>query len=269
MKNNLLNTEMKVGVLMQRMRVGGVMLLIIASLFLAGCGTWIQYLYTDEMCEDIAKKALQERFGEEFEVRSMYTDYWRHFYAVCTPEKHEDIVFTAKIGKNGELYSEDYFESIIGKQIKNYISYDIEELWPGTYVHIEKSDIKDKNKYDGSYYSITLEDYMRSTNDTGFAIADVYIPISISNKVSIEKEYYFWQEEIGEKIRDREIPRLSFRVWFLNDQIMKQIPAFYKEDEYKRVENLVGEPNYHFGYDDDYNMILTYEEYKERRLTNE
>lgn len=251
---------------MQKMRIRVSILLIAISLVLSGCGKWIQNFYTDEMCEQIAKKALLEKFGEEFEVRSMYTDYGQHFYAVCAPIENNEIVFVAKINKRGEILEENYLESILGKQIRDIIAPEINYMWPSAYINVQKSRINNKDNFDKGYYDILIKDYINETEYPGFALVDIFLPMSDINRYSWDDEYDFWKETIGGLISNREIPDLSIGIWFIDDSRLIKVSDFYHSNDPKFAENEFGDMSFHFGYDDEtLDIIISLDEYKAMR----
>ncbi|MCR5234087.1 MAG: hypothetical protein K6E53_09295 [Lachnospiraceae bacterium] len=214
-------------------------ILTILSIFmvflLTGCGN-----------EGIAKRALEKRYGEEFEVRSIYTDYRKHFFATCAPVNNEDIVFTAKITTSGEILESNYTEAILGKQIKDIIYPEIEKMWPGAYVAVQQMHNK----------------------ELPTALVDLFIPKSVADKWSIEEEYKFWSEDIGQMILQHKIPRLSVGAWILDDDRMGEADEFYKTTEPKItfLENEFGYMTFHFGYDENTLKMISFEDYKKRRI---
>ena len=98
---------------MKRRIISLLLILSLLSITLTGCGKWMQRFYSDKHLEKIAKKALYEKYNEEFEVRNIYQQVWTEFYAVCSPVKDETVVFEARFYKDGRLIYDYYMDETI------------------------------------------------------------------------------------------------------------------------------------------------------------
>ena len=64
------------------------------------------------------------------------------------------------------------------------------------------------------------------------------------------------------------IPELSVGVWVLDDDRMDEVYEFYRTTENKItfLENRFGDMTYHFGYDENTLKMISFEDYKKRRI---
>ena len=162
---------------------------------------------------------------------------------------------------------DDYLEMILGKQINDVIYPEIDKMWPGAYVNIKQMHIKD-SCLDINMHS--LKDFLDSYENPPYADVDLFIPRSVSDKWSIEEEYKFWSEDIGQMILQHNIPKISLGVWVVDDDRMSEVNEFYRTTERRItfVENKFGKMTYHFNYDELTMKMISYEDYKKRRIGN-
>ena len=170
------------------------------------------------------------------------------------------------INKRGEILEENYLESILGKQIRDIITPEINYMWPSAYINVQKSRINNKDKFDKGYYDILIKDFINETEYPGFALVDIFLPMSDINRYSWDDEYEFWKETIGGLISNREIPDLSIGIWFIDDSRLIKVSDFYHSNDPKFAENEFGDMSFHFGYDDEtLDIIISLDEYKAMR----
>ncbi len=258
--------ESSASMIKRKMRV--LVLILTIALFLSGCGEWAQYFYTESHLEEIAQTTLEEEYGEKFEVRNMYTDYWKHFYATCVPVNNSEVSFTAKIGKNGNLYYDNYLECILGTEIKNRILIPIEKRWPNSFVYVQQLRVDEYSlKLEKNYDTASINDYIKYTDEPYYSNVDLYIPISSYKNIDDEDEYSFWAEDIGNMIKNGDITKMSVAVWIVDDDLISRVREFYKSKEIRMttVVNEFGKPIYQFGYDEKNLEMISLDEYKKRK----
>ena len=71
-------------------------------------------------------------------------------------------------------------------------------------------------------------------------------------------------------ILQHNIPKISLGVWVVDDDRMSEVNEFYRTTERRItfVENKFGKMTYHFNYDELTMKMISYEDYKKRRIGN-
>lgn len=156
------------------------MILICASavFFMTGCKTKIEKLMEEE---------LYKKYGEEFFVRSYYSE-GTVFRGKCSPVAKEEVVFNVRIENDGTPnLDDDYDNKYLAYLITEDIREDIEGFFPNSFIHsrcsiknpIEITDLKGRE----------LGDLFETI---GMGDIDLYVSIYYSDK---EERYNGMYEE--------------------------------------------------------------------------
>lgn len=244
-------------------------LAVILAVVLTGCTNWVQAFYSKSHLMRIAKEALHEKYGGEYEVRRIYSDHWSQFYATVATVDEEEIIFTAAILKSGKIYKDDYLENILGKQAKDILYPKMNAMWPDAYVKCKVIFNRNyKDEIGNNYKSVTLKQLIETEGTKGNLLVDLFIPQSEEKRHSIEEEYDFWANDIGDMIKEGIVPGISLGAWIVEDNQMSEVEDFYEttEDKITFIKNKFGDTSFHFGYDDETLTIMsTFEEYRGQR----
>ena len=171
---------------MRKKRIRALGMLLAMCLLLSGCGSWKNYVYTDESLMREAAEALEDKYGEEFVIHDVWDKNQTMFYATCSPESNMDVVFQAEVYKDGRgLYSEEYLQGLITLQIRERFETKLAEVFGEDCFVI------------ASFYGAIL-----STEELAEALGEETVTTDYLKNLTVE-EYY----ELA-----KEPPRLGIRI---------------------------------------------------------
>jgi len=229
-----------------RIQVASVLLLL--SLLLTGCsGNVKNYVHTDSSLKREAADALEEKYDEEFVIHDVWTMSQTMFYATCSPEDEQDIVFEAKVYKDGRgVYSDEYIQGAVSKQLESRVQPRVEEVFGECFVKITFAIVEKPLDY---YNGVSIEEYFELYEDE-----HLYVQIFVnaekiqnsSNNMSREYEclsYLFKEEGIMEG---------GGTCYFVNTEEMNACKDYFITDSKERSgsEPFQGLQYFWFGYDE-------------------
>ncbi|MBQ7587579.1 MAG: hypothetical protein IJT37_06080 [Lachnospiraceae bacterium] len=214
-------------VMKRRSFISVVIVFIFSMTLLVGCGEWTQYFYSKAHCEKIAKKCLKEYFGEEFEIKGIYSQYWKQFYAYCSPVRDKDIIFEAKFSRSGYIIYDYYLEGVIAKQIEERLYNTLNSIWEDVYIAVDIGRDKGTKALEDNPKCITLEDYMKLREENGVALVYLFVPENDFTISDENNEYQIFANSIGTLIENNIIPRIGIYMGVVNENQMIRIKEYW------------------------------------------
>ena len=231
----------------------------------------MQRFYSDKHLEKIAKKALYEKYNEEFEVKKIYQQVRTDFFAVCSPVKDDTVVFEARLYKNGELIYDHYLDETIEDEIRDKVGKCFANLWNDYYVYGKSSyafKLNERNKeYSlGSYVDLTYElaEEDGDNDPNPYATVVIYLPSSVYIDSDPKDEYEIFENEVQELVNKHEIPPITVNVYVIADNQLQHIKEFYEKYAVEKsiLRDMRGKKRYQFIYDKNNGKLkIDYEEY--------
>ncbi|MDE7251318.1 MAG: hypothetical protein K2O32_00025 [Acetatifactor sp.] len=187
----------------------GIVLIILTFILLpkllGGSGR-IQYMKEREI--KLAQKELQEKYGEEFIIRDVYSRSPATLCVHCSPASNEEIVFRAEIFRDGRgVEFDEYIEGIVARKIEKEIEDELKKYYNSVFVQVyltsemvQHSGEPDR-EVDG-IKDITPEEYVKRF-DPLMCRVDIGIDAKEGNE-HLEEEYAFY-ESMREKISNQEM----------------------------------------------------------------
>ena len=116
---------------MRKIRVRVVSVLLLLSLLLTGCSSEVKnYIHTDTGLKHEAEDVLEEKYGEKFVIKKVWTKNQTTFYATCSPEANPEVVFEAEVYKDGSgWYTDNYIQALIARQIEERMEAKVNEVF--------------------------------------------------------------------------------------------------------------------------------------------
>ena len=232
-----------------------------ACLLLAGCATR----------EEVAKKLLEERYGEEFVVHKTWSS--GDSYATCSPKNNRNVVFEVRFSKdNGKIWSDRYVESVVSLQISQKLRKELQKYFLGCYVHVTKGNKNNSNylSFD-DILSVTPEMYVERYPQDSY-VASVYVERDKLQYDTIEEEYQYFSETLQEKMEEGLLPNITIHFYYVNAGQQNQIRQYFRtyDWEYGEYNDIIrGTYDWGFAYTDygrpNGQINKTYEEYEELR----
>ena len=231
-------------------------------IMLTGCGLG-NSIYSEARLKQIAMKSLYEKYGEKFVVHHAWSRSAEWFYADCSPESNSDIVFEATINKNGDgVEADGYVLEIIGNEIASMLQDDVQEVFDGCYT---------RECFTNYFKSQTIEDLKTHSIEENIRMLDfnlvsfqIYVDTEKIRQNKFEQEYKMFSETIQNKIVNGIIPNLDVKIFFVDDEMLKECEDYFHKSYYRRNSFGVKLNNFdviHFYYKDG----ITENEYAEKR----
>lgn len=237
-----------------------VTVLLGACLLLGGCTTR----------ETAAQKLLEQRYGEEFVVHRTWSS--GSSYAVCSPKNNRDVVFEISFsGDSSKIWDDRYLDAMVSLQISRKLERELQEYFPGCYVH-SHGNYGDDNRYlsFSDIQSVTPEMYTERYPDERFAV-NVYVEPENLQQDTIEEEYLYFSETLQEEMEDGLLPRLTIHVYYVDAGQKSRLKQYFRTSDWEvahtEYKDIIGAKSYDFGFGYVSGEInKTYEEYKELRM---
>ncbi len=243
---------------MRKMRVRVVSVLLLLSLLLTGCsGNVKNYVHTESSLKREAADALEEKYDEEFVIHDVWTMSQTMFYATCSPEDEQDIVFEAKVYKDGRgVYTDEYIQGAVSKQLKEKLQPKFEEVYGECFVKVTFTFVGKSSDY---YKDVTIEEFYQTYEDAGYYL-----------QVFINKENLKYNEDIVMKeysgicgLYDETMENCGCNLYFVEKDMFNKCQEESKVRA-KYDDTIDGSIEFGFGYDDGV-INKTLEEYDEVR----
>lgn len=114
---------------MGKRKIGLLAILLLLSIVLTGCNEWMNYIHTDAGLMRRGRRLLREKYDEEFVIYDVWNEGQKSFFAVCSPKNNPEVVFEAKIRKDGsKIWRDEYVQGIVGVEIKKKLLPEIQEI---------------------------------------------------------------------------------------------------------------------------------------------
>lgn len=234
-----------------------------ACLLLAGCATR----------EEVAKKILKERYGEEFVVHKTWSS--GGSYATCSPKNNRDVVFEVSFSKDdGKIRNDRYVNAVVSLRISKKLEEELQEYFPGCYVH-SNGNYGDRDRYlsFSDIQSVTPKMYTERYPEESFTVS-VYVEKEKLRQDTIGEEYQYFSETLLEEMEEGLLPDITAHFYYVDAEQQSQIRQYFLTHDW---ENGNGEYNdiirgaydWGFAYSDygrpNGKINKTYEEYEELR----
>lgn len=228
--------------------------LLVVCLLFSGCGSKDNAGKADDaVVKEIAAKALEEKYGEEFVVHKVRKTTKDTFFTVCSPKNRMDIVFEAEIGRwqkdgeeRGSIKYDDCADGAVAAQVSQKLEEEMQEIFPDCYVHaVAFGTHGDRFEHT----DCTLEEYMKSYTDRGFdPMAEMYILIQIHIKEgepdedALKAEYRYFSERMQKEVAEGNFLPATIWIYSTDTETREWCREYFQEnyqgwqDYYNKLE---------------------------------
>jgi hypothetical protein len=198
------------------------LLVIIALLGMSGC---MNFMFGPSRA-DIAKKVLKEKYNEDFSIfasgEGFGTLTGNTFKVVAAPVGNEDLMFEAKVQKEGKWMIDEYAEALLEDEIKQITSDKVRELTDDfflkVYVGFADTDYTDKSK-------VSLEDFSKRYTNVPIVLTLLLDKTAMAN-IDAEKEFQVLQELFAEKLPIR----ASLEIYYTDTETIQKSQEYFKKN---------------------------------------
>ena len=209
----------------RRVKIKLLSVLLLLCLLLTGCNEWKNYIYTDASLTRVAQKALKEKYDEKFIIYDVWDACQTTFYAVCSPENDEEVVFEAEIWKDGRgIYEDEYAQGIVSKQLQERLKCFPEKIansyWIEPIVFCRKPIQIDEVE------NLTVEKYIEIVEK--IEEPNVYYLFFLNQDdlkgLTVEEEYSLFEKDFAEE----DIIVDTCRIHFVNQETLQEVINYFK-----------------------------------------
>lgn len=244
-------------------------ILIVCTLLLALCLTGCGLFRSDT---DQLKDLLEDKYGEEFEVKSYY--YSGDMWAMCYPVSDPTLIFQVRTDDKVSYIAHDYYlQTVVARQVEEEYEPLAQQAFPGCYLSVDISNtLSSAPENFPKADTVTLDDitrYCESMGQSSRIVLNIFIDTSQMSEENMEAEYVFLAEEIGGRVVNSELPDTIVKLYFGNTLFVQACENAIEEetwmnsDIYEVTEDC---PKIWIGYDDNNEIVYTLDEYIEKRM---
>jgi hypothetical protein len=215
--------NLKGDVLMRKVKTSALLLLVIIALLgMSGCMNFM----SSPSRADIAKKVLKEKYNEDFSIYTSGEGYGtltgNTFKVVASPEGNKDLIFEAKIQKEGKWMIDEYVEALLEDEIKQTASDKIRELTDDfflkVYVDFADTDYADKSK-------VSLVDFSKRYTNVPIVLTLLLDKTAMAN-IEAEKEFQVYRELFAEKLPIR----AALEIYYTDTETIEKSEEYFKKN---------------------------------------
>ncbi|MEH7491352.1 DUF5037 domain-containing protein [Neobacillus niacini] len=208
---------------MRKVKTSALLLLVIIALLgMSGCMNFMFGPSRDE----IAKKVLKEKYNEDFSIygsgEGFGTLTGNTFKVVASPEGNKDLMFEAKIQKEGKWMIDEYVEALLEDEIKQTASEKIRELTDDfflkVYVGWADTGYTDKNK-------VSLDDVFKRDTKVPIVLTLLLDKTAMAT-IDAEKEFQVYQELFAEKLPIR----AALEIYYTDTETIQKSEEYFKKN---------------------------------------
>lgn len=259
---------------MRKIRVRVVSVLLLLSLLLTGCSNEVKnFIHTDTGLKHEAEDVLEEKYGEKFVIKKVWTKNQTTFYATCSPEANPEVVFEAEVYKDGSgWYTDNYIQALVARQIEERMEAKVNEVFGECHVEAafyggmpnidELRELTSEENPTLEYFkNLTVEEYYELDDKSRLAIYVFIDKEKINyNREQVKKEFDFFVHIYdGESIKNDDTV-----FCFVNKEKIEECKQYFLENGIVRSGFLEYETVFGFSFDTG-SINRTFEEYDEVR----
>jgi hypothetical protein len=209
---------------MRKVKIPALSLFVI--IFLLGVSGCMSFFSKGEDREDIAKRLLKEKYHEDFSIYGSGEGYGtltgNTFKVTASPEGNKDLMFEAKVEKEGKWMIDEYVEALLEDEIKQTASDKIRELsddfFLKVYVGFADTDYTDKSK-------VSLEDFTKRYTNVPIVLTLLLDKTAMAN-IDAEKEFQVYQELVAEKLPIR----AALEIYYTDTETIQKSEEYFKKN---------------------------------------
>ncbi|MCM3694304.1 hypothetical protein [Neobacillus niacini] len=209
---------------MRKVKIAALSFFVIISLLgVSGC---MNFFSKGEDRADIAKRLLKEKYNEDFSIYGSGEGYGTltgdTFKVVASPEGNKDLLFEAKVQKEGKWMIDEYVEALLEDEIKQTASDKIRELTDNffmkVYVGFADTDYTDKSK-------VSLEDFSKRYTNVPIVLTLLLDKTAVAN-IDAEKEFQVYQELFAEKLP----LNAALEIYYTDTETIQKSEEYFKKN---------------------------------------
>ena len=210
---------------MKFIRIKSIAYLFLICVLMCGCD-YRNYFYTENSLKKVAEKSLEEKYGEEFVVHRVWNKSQTMFFADCSPEDNEEVIFTADIRKNGDgIVADGYAQGVVAKEVDDLLKDDFKKYFGDCYTLAFITNYYNVYKFSDAK-NVSIDEYMKKVDldDVGYF---VYVDKSLILDETIDEECEFFEEVIPDMIEKKQIPDLCIKIYFTTGELKDKCKDYY------------------------------------------
>jgi hypothetical protein len=169
---------------------------------------------------------LKEKYNEDFSIYTSGEGYGtltgNTFKVVASPEGNKDLLFEAKVQKEGKWMIDEYVEAVLEDEIKQTASDKIRELTDNffmkVYVGFADTDYTDKSK-------VSLDDFSKRYTNVPIVLTLLLDKTAMAN-IDAEKEFQVYQDLFAEKLPIN----AALEIYYTDTETIQKSEEYFKKN---------------------------------------
>lgn len=226
------------------------------------------FLFTEGSGIRMARKALQEKYGEEFIIHDVWSKSPGEFYADCSPVSNEEVVFQAVFWNDGSgIEYDEYLQGVISRKISDRFQEELGQIFDDCYVYtsipytagVEFDNVPET----------TIEQYVKryreERSEGGYWVVYVFINLEREQEGDVEREYEYFSQVGSKWIEKKQTPNIYIELYGVDEETRNWCEEYFSIKSEPRGEFTSMEfknPYFSIRYIEG-EITKTFEEYKE------
>ena len=189
------------------------------------------FMYTEESGIQMAKKALQEKYGEEFIIHDVYSKSQSDFFANCSPLANEKVVFQAVLWKDGRgIEYDEYIQGLIEWKISERFQEELKQIYDDCYVYTfipYAAKVKFDNVPDTTIEQY-VEKYKEEHGEIGNWVICIFINLEREKEGDVEREYEYFAH-VGLEQEKSHMPNIYFDLYGVDEETKNWCENYFNE----------------------------------------
>ncbi len=181
--------------------------------------------------EETIKKALRDRYGEDFNVHEIDC-FENSFRAIVSPTNNKGLLFYAEINNDGSGLEDHYYNAYASFLMQKLLKEELKQFFPDSYIRAEINGMHVKNQ-ELDFRNMTIEEILDNSiisDEFGYLGVDIYINEEKGTNKEYEKEYDFFSEKVTNYVNEKKLLPIGVCFWYVQEDSFDRIVQYYEED---------------------------------------
>ncbi|MDE7251319.1 MAG: hypothetical protein K2O32_00030 [Acetatifactor sp.] len=225
------------------------------------------YIDPEEPIIEMAEKALQKKYREEFIVHDVWSKASNECYADCSPVSNEEVVFLAVLGKDGGIEYDEYLQGVISRKISDRFQEELGQIFDDCYVYTSMpytAAVEFDNVPDTTIEQY-VEKYREEYGESGCWVIRIFINLEREQEGDVEREYEYFSQIVSELIERNQTPDIYIDLYGVDEETRNWCENYFSVNAIERGKFTSMEaknPYFSIRYKEG-EITKTFEEYKE------
>ena len=182
--------------------------------------------------DSITKKALKEKYNEDFNVFEYVVD-GPSWTATVSPKNRPELLFEAKIRSDGTVSWDDYCNRYMAYIFQETLRNDLSSFFPDSYIRVSHANIRWEGK-EADFRAMTIEEIIDSSSMEGIYTSGCYVDIYIDKETGTAckyaEEYEYFTTTIDEYIQSKKMIPVIVKFILVDHETKNNVIDYFSKD---------------------------------------